>query len=266
MNLQEIIKTKLQNEKTAKLLQLLSVLFLIALAIFIFSNSFSFLFTPKRDQYDKYDPVAKDYLNTYKGAVTGLEGFVNLHFLEEVQKSGMQIDSYSKMHNILEYFFTYSYPDFKSLSLQKGSLKKEENDFSFTLVSDSEQKFNIIATVPKANQLNLEIKSHNNLIYFYKHDFYDHIYDNKNLIDKLLPKKLKLQNQKQLVVRKNILKNRYEIMITSCGDKAQNQEARKVVADWLETINLDKKDFNFVIPKSCDGENTHNHDHHDHEE
>ena len=255
MDIKNYINNILQDQRKKGLIQIIGsgalitiiLLFLFIFLPYIFSN---------RDPYDKYDSTSGRYINTYKGTSTGWENFVDITFLEKIQQAGMQIDSYDKLQTILEYFFTYSYPNIKSLAIKKKSLKKDNENYLFTLSSNTGQEFQV-NTKPQSNdKISIEITSNNNKIYTYDASFYQKFYDNKNLIDKMLPKNLTLSNGTQFTVVKNYLGN-YEISIQSCGDTTLNDEALKLTNNWLESVNLNQSDFTFNIPKKCDGDNAH---------
>ena len=258
MNIKKYFINILQDQRKKTFLQYSISILLFILVIFMIFNFLSSFNSPSSNRYDKYDSASGRYIDTYKGTLTRWEDFVNINFLEDIQKAGMEIDSYDTLHTILEYFFTYSYPHIESLSIKKNSLKSINGTFNFILTSNIGQNFNIIANVPDNKKINIDIFSDNNKIYSYHSDFYQRIYDNKNLIDKILPKVLKLKNGTQFEVRKNY-QGYYEISIMSCGNQTLNNEAREIINQWLESINLNKDDFNFLLPKRCDGDNKHHH-------
>lgn len=258
-------KQRLDNIKNNQVLS--RVLAVATIIIFFLFITFLYINFQNRnsDRFQKNNISGED-INLYTGAAdTSWDKYVKIYSLHNIKdKSSMSINTFTKTASLIKQFITFSYPEIKTVSYNKDSIKEQGKAYSFKITADTGQVFDITTTEISDTQISTDFYSHNNKIFSFNESNFKTIYTHPSKLALLLPKTFYLSEEKQVTISKN-LDGQYQISVESCGDQSIINQAKERVNKWLLETNFNPEEINFLTPNYCDddGHNHHTHDDHD---
>ena len=177
----------------------------------------------------------------------------------------MSINTFTKISSLIEQFITFSYPQIKTVSYNKDSIKEQGRTYSFKITADTGQVFDITTTEISDTQISTDFYSYNNKIFSFNESDFKTIYTHPSKLALLLPKTFYLSEEKQVTISKN-LDGQYQISVESCGDQSIINQAKERVNKWLLETNFNPEEINFLTPNYCDDDGHNHHDHDDHDD
>ena len=254
---QQLDKIK-DNKVLSKILGFSTILILIAFLAFLFINQQNY----NSDQFQK-NPISGEDINLYSGAsISSWDKYVKIYSLHNIKdKSSMSINTFSKVSSLIEQFITFSYPQIKTVSYNKDSIKEQGKTYSFKITADTGQVFDITTTEISDTQISTDFYSYNDKIFSFNESDFKTIYTHPSKLALLLPKTFYLSEEKQVTISKD-LDGQYQISVESCGDQSIINQAKERVNKWLLETNFNPEEINFLTPNYCDGDG-HNHHHDD---
>ena len=242
---------------------------LAAATVIIFFLFIAFLYinfqNRSSDKFQKNNISGED-INLYTGAAdTTWDKYIKIYSLHNIKdKTSMSINTFTKTASLIKQFITFSYPQIKTVSYNKDSIKEQGKTYSFKITSDTGQVFDVTTTEISDTQISVDFYTNKDKVFTFNESLFQTIYTHPSKLAKLLPKVFHLQDEKQVIVEKT-LDDQYQISVESCGNQAIIKQAKDRVNKWLLETNFNPEDFTFQTPVFCDddGHNHHTHDDHD---
>ena len=172
-------KQRLDNIKNNQVLsRVLAVAIVIIFFLFI---TFLYINFQNRnsDRFQKNNISGED-INLYTGAAdTSWDKYVKIYSLHNIKdKSSMSINTFTKTASLIKQFITFSYPEIKTVSYNKDSIKEQGKAYSFKITADTGQVFDITTTEISDTQISVDFYSYNNKIFSFNESNFKTIHQN----------------------------------------------------------------------------------------